>query len=525
MKNGYSKKEFAKDAFALTLSALIVKIIGVIYKVPLSYMLSNRGMGYFNSAYTVFGCFYVVCAAGVPKAISIIISEAKIKNEKSCEAILRYTLKIFILIGTLFGGFLFFFAGPLSRLVGNGGAFASIASISFSLCFISVSGVMRGYLNGMGRQIPIAVCELIEASIKLIFGLFFAGVSIKIGLDLELCAALSICGISLGAAISAAFLYICIGRKGKTGTSFDIPPRLLSRILKISAPIAMSAFLTSVTNLIDLSFTMHRLVKIGYSEELATTLYGNYTTLAVPFLGLCIALVSPISTAALPKLTSAFIKSDKEEFSTIFNHAISLSAFLGAGLCFGCMYFSSSLLSLIFPDESASLAAPYLTMLSPSFILSGILICVNTALEASGRTTAPLFSMGIGAGVKVVFSYILIGDKNIGIGGAAIGTVLFYASALSISLIMLFSEKRIKIRIFMPIIRHITFALAAALCAKTIQELTKMQLNSLENTLLCGCIYAILYLILSRNSVFGVKKRTTNCENAQKEKRLLLKHT
>ena len=527
MQKAGSVNEFKKDAAILTASALIVKVIGVIYKVPLSYMLTDEGMGYFNSAYTIFATFYVICAAGVPKAVSILICEARTRGDASLsDKILIRTRRIFLFIGAIFTLTLFVMAKPLSLLVGNDGAFASVVCVSFSLVFIAVSGVMRGYLNGMGRQLPIALCELIEATFKLTLGLTLAKISIAKGLPLELTAAFAVSGISLGAAASSFFLYLCIGKRGGGFKACDSTyPKLFGRVLKISLPIALGAFLMSVTNVIDLSFTMRRLMDIGFTSEAAAALYGNYSTLAVPFLGLCIALVSPVSVAALPKISSAVARADGEAFHSSLYDAITFAAFIGAGLTFGCMYFSGECLSLVFSDASASLAAPYLSYLSPAFLFAGVLICVNTALEAAGKTAMPLISMGFGAVVKIIVSYLLTGNEKIGIGGAAIGTVLFYAVALSASLIILFNKTAVKIRIFIPLIFSVASAECAALFAKFIQEFTINIENDAVKSLIVGGVYAILYLILSSFTVFKKKKRHNSCNFAQKENSLLLKYT
>ncbi len=520
------RRELTADALMLTLSALTVKLIGVIYKLPLSYMLGDEGMGYFNSAYTVFGCFYVICTAGVPKAVSILVCEARAREDNAtCRKILSYTSRIFLLIGAVFTLLLLFFARPLSAAVGNEGACASVICVSFSLIFISVSGVMRGYLNGMGRQVPIALCEIVEAAFKLFVGLGLAKLSIARGYGLQLTAAFAVSGISIGAAASSMLLYLFSSNRGGARVGFSADRGILLRIIKISLPIAASALLTSVTNIIDLLLTMRRLSDIGYTAERASALYGNYTTLAVPFLGLCIALVAPVSTAALPKLSSAYIKSDVGEYYESLTHAILLSSFIGAALSFGCMYFSYEGLRLVFPDESATLGAPYLSMLSPSFILCGALICVNTALEAAGKTAAPLISMSVGTAVKICVAYVLTGNEKIGIGAAAIGTVLFYASALCVSVITLFLTLGVRVRIFIPIISTIFCGGASALCAKLIQELTKTIASDTQGTLICGAVYAILYLILSKFIVFSGKKVKKPRDFAQKENTLLLKYT
>ena len=72
-----------RGAIWLTISGLVVKFLGLIYKIPLSYILSDEGMGYFNSAYTVYTFFYLICSAGIPKAISITKNASATANSVS----------------------------------------------------------------------------------------------------------------------------------------------------------------------------------------------------------------------------------------------------------------------------------------------------------------------------------------------------------------------------------------------------------------------------------------------------------
>ena len=92
-----------KGALALTLSVVFVKIIGLVYKVPLSYVLGDDGMGYFNSAYTVFTFFYMLCSGGVPRAVSILITEMRVKGrEETIPSVLRVALAVFVSLGAVF---------------------------------------------------------------------------------------------------------------------------------------------------------------------------------------------------------------------------------------------------------------------------------------------------------------------------------------------------------------------------------------------------------------------------------------
>ena len=113
MKNKLCE-DITKNAIILTVCALLIKVFGVVYKVPLSYMLGDEGMGYFNSAYTVFGTVYLICTAGVPRAISILVCKANAESDyEGRERVLRCGMGLFLSLGVVFSMLLFIFAERL----------------------------------------------------------------------------------------------------------------------------------------------------------------------------------------------------------------------------------------------------------------------------------------------------------------------------------------------------------------------------------------------------------------------------
>ena len=94
-----TSKTFINGAVWLTMSTVLLKIIGVIYKIPISYLLGDEGMGIFNSAYTVYMLFYIVGTSGIPRAISIIVSKCEAECENSSYSIYKSTFLVLSLIG------------------------------------------------------------------------------------------------------------------------------------------------------------------------------------------------------------------------------------------------------------------------------------------------------------------------------------------------------------------------------------------------------------------------------------------
>lgn len=526
-----NKGQFISDAFLLTASALTVKILGVIYKIPLSYALTDEGMGYFNTAYTIFSCFYIICSAGVPKAVSILSSKYRAAGEtENALRVFKMARSAFTFIGLICTFLLIILRNPISRLLANNKAAPSLLSIAFSLVFISVSGVYKGYLNGLGKHIPIALAEVTEAIFKLVFGLFFAYISMRGGLSYEYVSAYTICGISVGAVASSFIL--CLGvkiskSKDKTEQNSRLchgKQKILKKIFKISIPIALTSLILGAVNLIDLSLIMRRLCYAGYSSYEANNLYGNYTTLATPFLNFTVAIVSPISAAALPRLCKAHTTGKGDKLLKETENMISFSLFLSVPLSIGFIFFSKEILSFIFTEKAALIAAPHLTLLAPAFTVSALLICVNTVLESTGHTFAPLICMSAASVFKIISTYYLVGNRTFGISGASIGTVIFYSAALVFSASYLRKSEAQNIGIAKPFMKYCAPSIVSAYTAKAmISYFDKIGIHELLSTVISALIYAIIYLLLVKTTTwFGILK-TKNVKYAQKNEKVLSK--
>ena len=444
------KSRIAKELFSglmggtisLTLSAIIVKLIGLFYKIPIAALLGDEGMGYFNTAYTVYAFFYLISSAGVPKAVMILVSEAKARGLKGEERrILRVASVLFGIVGALMTIILFIFASPLASLIGNAKSYLTMLSIAPSIVFVSLSGVIRGYLSANSRLGDIAVSQIIEGVGKLGLGLLLAMIGVRLRLPLSSLSALTVLGVSFGAIFGFVYLFICLklqnnGQKAGQSIKFSVTKKIAFRILSISIPITVSAAIMSITNLVDLGLVMRGLVNIGYSENVANILYGNYTTLAVPMLNLAMAVISPISIAFLPIFTKCYITSDNEGKNRAERNSLELVSLLSAPITLGLIIYSKEILLLLFPNSEISIGSTLLCLIAPSILFSSILLIINTVLEGYGRVKAPLISMLVGGFVKIICGYCLIVYTDMGILGAPIGTVLSYASALITSIII-----------------------------------------------------------------------------------------
>ena len=419
---------FISGVFVLSLSTLIVKIIGLAFKIPMLSLLGMEGMGYFNSAYEIYAVLCVVSTAGLPVALSILISSARaIDDESRISRIYKSAIRIFFLLGILGTVVMLAFAKTLSGLIGNDDARYCILAIAPALLFICLASAIRGYCQGFEDMKPTAISQLIEALAKLCLGVFFAFIGIRRGFSVPMISAFAVLGITVGTALSLA--YLVIARKKHKIVPLNKKDGLNSgyyrELLRIALPITLGSAVISLTRIIDMSLIMRRLQDIGISQFRSNEIYGAYTTLALPIFSLIPSLITPISMALIPELT-IFIKKKNSigQIQTV-EKAIRLTSLLSMPASLALTVFSRQILSMLFQGQSEAIeiAAPLLSLLGGSVFFSCLITTTNAILQSYGCVKMPIVSMSLGVIVKALVSYFLLGVQEIGVYGAPLGSL------------------------------------------------------------------------------------------------------
>ena len=481
-------------ALSLMLATVIVKLLGVIYKVPLSYILGDGGMGYFNSAYTVYSFFYLICTAGVPKAIMISVSESPSLGK----SITRVAKSAFLAVGAATTVLFLLLSPPLSHLIGNPSSIYTMIAVAPSIIFIAVSGVVRGYLSAEHKFLSVSISQIIEGGGKLVFGLAFAILAKRLGMPLYAISAFTILGVSLGAIFGLVYLLIAargVGEKSDFRFTRSERREVMKRLYSVSTPITVSAAVMSLTGLLDLFLIMKGLISSGVSRETANELYGNYTTLAVPMFNLAVSLIVPVSVAFLPSMTRAYIN-NRKDFSEVCGLAFGITAVLTAPLAFGMMMYPREILALLFEDSGAAVGSRPLLVLSIGLFFYAALTVTNTALESMGLVRAPVYSMLVGCAVKTAVSVLLIRLPRYGIMGAPIGTVASYGVSLLVSVVYGAKKCKEKFPIISSFAKPTLLAFSSVYLSKGAYFAVKNMFGEAAGTLAAIGVSGILYLAL-----------------------------
>lgn len=466
---------FAQGVAALTCSNLLVKILGMLFKIPLTNLVGEEGMAYYNLAYNIFKWFYMISTAGLPVAVSILIARCRaMRQARQLAATDRVATFSLTVIGAVGCAVMILFSGAFADLQGAPDAKGCMLFIAPSLFFICVSSALRGYFQGFEELMPTAVSQVIEAGCKLGLGMLFALYALRVRqLPLYAVAAWAIGGSTVGTALSMLYL---IGKKAHLRPALQPAARSRERrdryrtiaqgLAKIALPITLCASVMSLTDLIDSVLIINRLTgAAGVSHELALRQYGNYTSLAVPMYNLPLALIYPMCTAVVPALSAARASGDKEKLRAILNRTFQNVTLLAMPATLGLCVLSYPVLALLYRPAMAQTGAPLLSVLSLSVFFVAILSVTNAALQATGHEKLPIISMLIGAGVKIVSSSILTAHPEIGILGAPMSTSLCYFVIMLLNFRFVLKYTGVALSVSRIFFRPFCAAVGCAVCA------------------------------------------------------------
>ncbi len=506
IRTSNKNNRFLSGVFVLTLSAVIVKIIGLIYKIPMLRLLGSEGMGYFNSAYEIYALFCTISTAGLPVAMSVLISSSETKKEGMTSRIFKTSFRLFLILGIVGSAIMIAFAYPISAILKSEEAMPSILAISPTVLFICISSAYRGYFQGLEKMLPTAISQIIEALGKLILGLVFAFVALDLGLETPTVAAFAVLGLTVGTAISMLYLALSkvFSHKGDTGPTFAFGDgnKILPSLLKIAVPVTLSSATISLTKLIDMTTILRRLQSIGYSNSEAFSMYGSYTTLALPLFSLAPALISSVALPLVPSLSSAAAKNDGREAVTIVERAVRLTAIVSMPISLGLLFFSKDILSLIFSGEADAIriSSPLLASLGLSVALSCLVTVGNAILQAYSKAVIPIISMAVGALIKIVLAYTLIGIPQINIAGAPISTFFCDLAINAINFYYICRELECPISLLGVFVKPYLSAFIAVFGAKLFFVMLQNNFDNFDIrllTLLSILLAAVIYLPVS----------------------------
>lgn len=547
------KQSFLEGAFILALGTLIVKVIGVFFKMPLSNLLGGVGGSYFMAAYTIFNMIFSLAVTGFPVAISKMVSEnIALGRYKDAKRVLRVALLIFSVSSIVFFLFMFLGAAPFSRLIKLEGAKRSIMALSPAIIFTCLMSAYRGYYQGMQNMFPTAISQVIEAVTKLCLGIGFAYAMQKYavnayektgmvfgvaGLDKSAAAieistysaAAAILGITVSTFAGLVFVYLRHTIKGDGITKEMVKnspnphsKRLTAyKMLSIAIPICLGAIAVNLTTFIDTVSVMSRLehamakdsqqILKMFSDlipkdmpvaEIPSYLYGSYSMFSVSIFNLVPALTATIGISALPMISAAHAKRSGKEVREGVSSVLRVTAMLAIPAGLGISFLSEPITQLLYyarPME-AQIAAILLKTLGIASIFVAFTAPLNSMLQAIGKVTIPVKLMIIGGAIKLIINFIFVSIPRFNILAVSWGTLICYVLIVAVSAFILFQNIRAKFDfkgiILKPVFSGILCGLSASVSYNLLTKLVDSRLMLFVSIAIGGIVYAVSLILV-----------------------------
>lgn len=430
-------KSFMYGAVVLLIANVLVKLIGAGFKIPLTYLLDEDGMGLFSTAYTIYTFLFVIATAGLPVAISKMIAESSaLGRRRETKRIFHASFALLAFIGIAGSIALYFGADRFAKIAKSPMAVPAIKAIAPAMLFVSFMSAFRGYFQGRQDMVPTASSEVAEALFKLIVGYVLA--YIFVGRGVEYGAAGAMLGVSSGAAAGLVVLMIMYIAKRKKAdfAETDSECRSFGGILKkmfiIALPITIGASVFSLTTVIDTFMIQRRLLAAGFSASEALKLWGSYSGYAVPLFNLVPTLVTSISISIVPAVAGAYVKGEKDEARRQTVSAIKVTMLFALPCAVGIALLSNPILKFVYNNTNAT---SMLSILGYAVVFVSLVLVTNAVLQALGKVWLPVIHMAVGGASKVLINYVLVGMPFFNINGAPIGTNICYIIILLLNVI------------------------------------------------------------------------------------------
>lgn len=552
------KQGFLLGSAILMTSMLITKILGLIYKIPLTNILGGEGMSYYSSAYSIFMPVFAISVTGITTALSKIISEnLSFKRYANAVKIKRCAMLFFMLSGILFTVISLFIGYLICVYVLHSkSAFLSVAAISPSIFFSSIMSVQRGFFEGGRNMLPTCISEVIESILKVIFGiggayyaLFLANSQFEsastvfgiacssqeeaLKVALPYISAASLLGVTISTAIATLYLFFISKRKAykiEKGLLYIDPitdkrRRIISFLIALAIPMALSCLITTIVSIVDM-LTIQPIIKHTIevnpesinclkgceditSENIPAFLYGSFTGLALTVFSLVPSLASMLGKSALPNISHHFAKSDLKSVCRQSQNALFITNLISIPSGLGIAFFPKEILNTLFSGRTAEVEASYesLSILGIGVLFISLTVTSFSLLQSIGKEKVPIYVLLFAVIIKTVLNFVLIAIPPVSINGAAISTVVFYIITAIASTIYYFKTIKCKIGFFENFIKPFYASANCIMGAVITNNCLKNYVGTTLAFLACITISVIIY-IFSVAILFKMTKKS-----------------
>lgn len=443
LKKSQKSKRIVSGAALLLIGSVVAKMLGALYRIPLTNVLGAEGMGMYQLVFPVYALFMVLATAGIPTALSRTVAEKRATGE-STKKYLSVSMLALFLLGLIFATIMAVFSKFLAQKQGNADTYPGFLIIAPAIVCVCVISGFRGWFQGEMYMLPTALSNVVEQVVKLSVGLGLSYALAKRGV------VYAVCGALLGVTVSeiATVLYMLLtylvrsakqkkenaltARVAVERAEGDVAKRARFRITKAEAkgilhvalPIAAVSVLMPLSSFFDSVIVVNMLKVFGLEKSVATAQYGIISGPVNSLINMPVVAIMSLAVAIVPSVSASRVTRDIDDVMLKSSLCVRLAYLLGIPFAFYLAVFAKNVIGALYPDlsyDSAIVAVNVLRITAANVVFLSTMQIYVSLLQALDKTKYAVLSLVCAIIVKIVLGVVL--TRYIGINGAAIASL------------------------------------------------------------------------------------------------------
>jgi stage V sporulation protein B len=518
-----NKTNFLVQGSILAVAGILVRVIGIIYRVPVQNILGQEGTTYYGAAYDVYSLFLLISSMSMPLAVSKIVSMKLAKNQiKNAYRAFIGALVVGFAIGLVVSGVIFYGAEFFAEMWGYPSAVYAIKVLAPVLLIMSVLGVLRGFFQGMGTMMPTAISQILEQVANAIVSIVGAMFLFKLGRDAGQSAALGAAGSTLGTLVGAvvAFLFLVIvymmyvpvlrRQLSRNKMVEPEPYKDLSKELMLTIlPVLLSTTVYNFSSILDSGVFGNICSRVfDMAEKEYSALYGIYSGSYKLLTTAPIAIASALSSAIVPSIIRSLTAGDKRTTIKKIESSMRLTMIIAIPAGMGLSVLGGPILKLLFRIEPE-----YMDYASKLMILSVVTVIVfamstisNAVLQGINRMKTPIFNALIGMIIHYIALVLMLIVFKPNLYAVVIGDIIFGLAVCILNAISIYKYIGYKQEIFKTFILPLIASAIMGAITFGVYKISYMVVNINAVACMLAIFVAIVAYALSLLLIQGISE-------------------
>ena len=476
------------QAGILAAASMIVRIIGLLYRAPLTAIIGDEGNGYYGLAYNIYTIILMVSSYSVPSAISKLMAQKLATGQyKSAQRVFHCALMYGAAVGVIASCILFFGAEHLVPPVAAG----VLRVFAPTVFLFGILGALRGYFQATGSMVQTSISQILEQIANAFVSIGAAALLMRVAVNADATtkaqrgAMGSALGTGSGVLIALVFMSVCYflySRKnshlwksgeGNGGAALESYASVMKETILVITPFLLSGSILNLTTSVNQTIYTRIMIGIrGMEEIFTTTQYGVFSNKAVVISNIPISIATAVAAAIIPGISAAFAKKDLVDTRRRASNAIRITLIIAIPSAIGLTALAKPITLLMFPQMATlDLASGLLAALSVTVIFYSTSTITNAVLQSIGRMQLPLVSAGIALVIQTIVLQLVLRYSGMGVYSLVFVSILYSVLIFIMNEFFLNRYLSLKTDVTRTYVKPILCALIMGAAARLIYEL------------------------------------------------------